>query len=52
MFTAYWVTVITYVALGTSGRDCIMLQCGKLFLPYNVTLSKTCVSGRLQGESF
>jgi len=31
MFTMYFVTVVTHMALGTSGRDCIMLHCAKLF---------------------
>ena len=31
MFTICFVTVITHMALGTSGRDCIMLQRAKLF---------------------
>ena len=31
MFTMYSVAVTTYMALGTSGRDCIMRQRAKLF---------------------
>jgi hypothetical protein len=52
MFTMQYKRDLTHMALGTSGRDCIMLQRRKLLPDLQSTLSKPLVTARLTPESF
>ena len=52
MFTMQYKSNLTHMALGTSGRDCIMLQRGKLLPDLQSTSVKPLVTTRLPSESF
>ncbi len=52
MFTMQYKTELTHMALGTSGRDCIMLQRRKLCAALHCGSPQTWVTARLPSESF
>jgi hypothetical protein len=52
MFTMQYKGKLTHMALGTTGRDCIMLQRRKLLRDLQNTLLKSLDSTRLTPESF
>lgn len=52
MFTMMHKRELTHMALGTSGRDCIMLQRAKLDEVLQCGTPHTPVTSRLPGKSF
>ena len=52
MFTMMYKRELTHMALGTSGRDCIMLQRAKLGAVLHGCTRLTPVTSRLPSKSF
>ncbi len=52
MFTMQYTRNLAHMALGTSGRDCIMLQRRKIQLATHCIAWPTWVTARLPSESF
>ena len=52
MFTMMYKRELTHMALGTSGRDCIMLQRAKLVADLQCGTPQPLVTSRLPFKSF